>query len=83
MRVDITGCDLQSLLELLKRFPQGRVEAKDNVAYWDFDMKGREIQVSENYQKQNVPEINKAARSVGSAQNWVQGAQEQLFKAFS
>ena len=82
MRVDITGSNLQELLELLKKFPQGRVEAKDSVAYWEFDLRGREIQVSEVYQKQNVPEINKAARSVGSAQNWVAGAQEQLFKAF-
>lgn len=80
MRADITGLTLQELLEFLKKFPSGRVAAKGDVAYWDFDMNGREI-ITERVQE-HYPTINKAAKSVGSAQNWVQGAQDSLFKAF-
>jgi len=80
MRADITGLNLQELLEFLKKFPSGRVAARGDVAYWDFDMNGREIITHSS--PENYPTINKAAKSVGSAQNWVQGAQESLFRAF-
>ena len=50
MQIDITGSNLQSLMALVQKFPNGLIVCKDNKAYWDFDTQIQQI----NYQQPNT-----------------------------
>ena len=37
MKIDITGSDYQTLLDLLSKFPSGKITAEGGKAFWEWD----------------------------------------------
>jgi len=75
MRIEITGLNIRELLEVIKNFDKGLVVVDHDKAYWEFELKAKNIQ----------PVTNPQLQTQGVTQNIGQGVermQKALFSAF-